>query len=250
MLLIISSMIASILLLFSMTIVSSTPLASFNEIPGLCAIHFSPRNVEHQETAAHYCTEVNIRNTSTAHSKSSGTLFQCALFDSPEENAKLIGIEYIIPENMFVSLSATEKQLWHSHTYEVKSGQLGTIGANQTVENELMKKLVSTYGKIFHLWQVQHDPIPIGIPELMMALTADGQARPELLKNEDHIVGSTLQERKKRREDIPVPKKVEGADNWMTTGKAPYLVLKQQDMNKSQFGDVKIGGRDRSKANP
>jgi hypothetical protein len=38
-----------------------------------------------------------------------------------------------------------------------------------------MQKLVNTYGKTWHLWQVDRgDPLPYGPPSLMMSLTADG----------------------------------------------------------------------------
>jgi hypothetical protein len=45
---------------------------------------------------------------------------QCAIFDSPEADARLIGVEYIISEKLFNTLSDEEKKLWHSHDYEVK----------------------------------------------------------------------------------------------------------------------------------
>jgi hypothetical protein len=51
-------------------------------------------------------------------------VFQCIIFDSPLKNAKLIGIEYIIPEEIFKTLPADEKVLWHSHKHEVASGLL------------------------------------------------------------------------------------------------------------------------------
>ncbi len=49
---------------------------------------------------------------------------QCAIFDSPEADARLIGVEYIISEKLFDTLSDEEKKLWHSHEYEVKGGIL------------------------------------------------------------------------------------------------------------------------------
>jgi hypothetical protein len=44
---------------------------------------------------------------------------QCVIYDSDEPNARLIGIEYIISENVFKTLNEQEKRYWHSHKYEV-----------------------------------------------------------------------------------------------------------------------------------
>ena len=40
---------------------------------------------------------------------------QCVIYDSPNSNARLIGIEYIISAKLFEQLPAEEKQYWHSH---------------------------------------------------------------------------------------------------------------------------------------
>jgi hypothetical protein len=44
---------------------------------------------------------------------------QCIIYDSADNNARLIGIEYIISRRLFESLPEEEKKLWHSHQYEV-----------------------------------------------------------------------------------------------------------------------------------
>jgi hypothetical protein len=76
------------------------------------------------------------------------------IYDSEGPNAKLIGIEYIISENLYKTLPEEEKKLWHSHIYEIKSGALVGPGLPDVAEKEVMKKLVNTYGKTFHTWQV------------------------------------------------------------------------------------------------
>ncbi|KAF2809163.1 DUF1264-domain-containing protein [Mytilinidion resinicola] len=60
----------------------------------------------------HYCAHLNE------------DVRQCILYDSPEKNARLIGIEYMISPRLFATLDAEEKKLWHSHVFEVKSGML------------------------------------------------------------------------------------------------------------------------------
>ena len=49
---------------------------------------------------------------------------QCLIYDSPKENARLIGIEYMISPRLYNDLPTSERKLWHSHKFEVKSGML------------------------------------------------------------------------------------------------------------------------------
>jgi len=49
----------------------------------------------------------------------------------------------------------------------------------------LLLQIAKTYGKVFHFWQFDKgDTLPIGPPQLMMAITADGQLNPELAAGE------------------------------------------------------------------
>ena len=41
-----------------------------------------------------------------------------------------------------------EKRYWHSHQFEVKSGQMSAPGIPQPVEHELMKKLVNPTARL------------------------------------------------------------------------------------------------------
>ncbi len=93
-------------------------------------------------------------------------LHQCVIFDRNEPNARLIGIEYITSADRFRRLPAEEKRLWHSHHYEVKSGQLIAPGIPQLAERAYSEDLVSTYGKTFHTWQYDRDDFPYGVPQL------------------------------------------------------------------------------------
>jgi hypothetical protein len=76
------------------------------------------------------------------------------VYDSEGPNAKLIGIEYIITDNLYKTLPEDEKKLWHSHIYEIKGGSLVGPRLAEAAEKEALKKLVNTYGKTFHTWQV------------------------------------------------------------------------------------------------
>ncbi len=73
------------------------------------------------------------------------------------------GIEYIISSRLFEGLPAEEKKLWHSHKFEVSSGLLYAPEVPTFLEDIEMQKLVDTYGKTFHTWQVDRgDTLPLG----------------------------------------------------------------------------------------
>ncbi|KAI5240245.1 DUF1264-domain-containing protein [Aureobasidium subglaciale] len=120
----------------------------------------------HVETN-HYCAHVNDE------------VRQCLLYDSPEKNARLIGIEYMISARLYETLDQEERKLWHSHVFEVKSGMLlmpRPTGIPEAVwevaENKEMEEVVTLYGKVFHLWQTDKGhKLPLGQPQLMTSFT-------------------------------------------------------------------------------
>ncbi len=95
----------------------------------LCAFHFYAYDMSRQVEAHHYCTHYNQ------------DMRQCAIFDSPEADARLIGVEYIISEKLFDTLSDEEKKLWHSHDYEVKGGILFMPGVPKALERKELEEV-------------------------------------------------------------------------------------------------------------
>lgn len=180
----------------------------------VCGLHFYNGDMGRQVIAYHYCSHL------------SDDLMQCVIYDSDRKEARLIGIEYIISARLFTTLPEEEKQLWHSHNFEVKSGLLTAPGLPQEDEKKLMKTLVGTYGKTWHTWQIDRgDKLPLGIPQLMMGFTADGQARQSLVDERDRNDGSSTAEKKARRADIPDAAIETGANAWQK-GPAVQLELK------------------------
>ena len=179
------------------------PLEALNAY--LDGFHFYSGRMQQQMEAHHYCAMLNEE------------LIQCVIYDGNVKDAKLMGVEYIVSERLFRTLPEDEKKLWHSHVHEVKSGQLIAPGIPQAAEHALMKKLVGTYGKTFHTWHTdrQHT-LPIGVPQLMMGFTADGQADPAMVAARDRRFDIRSEERKKERQDIPAPAIVPGADAWQS----------------------------------
>ena len=167
---------------------SEAPLRSIHA--HVCGFHFYNGEPQRQVIAHHYCSHRGEE------------FLQCVIYDSDKSDARLIGIEYIISEKLFQTLPEEEKKLWHSHVYEVKSGSLIAPRLPDLAENEL-KKLIGTYGKTWHTWQVDRgDQLPLGIPKLMMGFTADGQANPQMVANRDKGYGISSEEKKKARANI------------------------------------------------
>lgn len=168
----------------------------------LDGFHFYADDLGHQMGARHYCAQM------------SEEFIQCVIYDANTKDAKLMGIEYIVSERLFSSLSEEEKRLWHSHHYEVTSGALVIPGVPGPAEHAVMEQLVTTYGKTWHTWDTAKSQLPVGIPGLMMGFTADGQLRPELRKERDEQLGISAEEKRESRRDIPVPRVVPGANGW------------------------------------
>ncbi|KAK6125304.1 hypothetical protein DH2020_040952 [Rehmannia glutinosa] len=72
-------------------------------------------------------------------------------------DARLIGLEYIVSEEMFLTLPDEEKRFWHSHEFEVKSGVLFMPGVPGAIQRQDLEKVAKTYGKVIHFWQVDRD---------------------------------------------------------------------------------------------
>lgn len=169
----------------------------------LDGFHFHNGRMAMQMEAHHYCAVLNEE------------VIQCVIYDGNQRDAKLMGVEYIISGRLFATLPAEEKALWHSHVHEVKSGQLVAPGIPEAAEHALMEKLAGTYGKTWHTWHTDMDAtLPLGVPQLMMGFTADGQADPAMVAARDQRLGVDSAENRARRRDIAAPPVDPAADAW------------------------------------
>lgn len=147
---------------------------------------------------------------------------QCLLYDSPEKNARLIGVEYMITPNLYDTLPSEERKYWHSHVFEVKSGMLimpgptapGASQAWEAAETQEMKHVVELYGKVYHLWQTDRgDALPFGEPQLMTSFTGEGQFDFETeVGGRDRRFGVDHKRKAELRKDIEEHEVREGCD--------------------------------------
>ena len=190
---------------------SKKPINAMSEY--LNGFHFYADDMGRQVEANHFCTHL------------SEDFHQCVIYDSGQSDAKLIGIEYIVSERVFKTLPSQEKRLWHSHNYEVKSGELIAPRVPNIAENAFMTDLVTTYGKTWHTWQIDRDhTFPMGIPQLMMGFTQDGQVNQSMVDSRDKRFSVSTSAEKKNRDNISMTTPAAGANAW-ESGKTVQLTL-------------------------
>jgi hypothetical protein len=169
----------------------------------LDGFHFYNGRPDLQMEAHHYCSVLDE------------DVIQCVIYDGNAADARIMGVEYIVSARVFAELPQEEKAFWHSHVHEVKSGQLVAPGLPDAAERELMEKLVGTYGKTWHTWHSDLDKsLPLGVPQLMMGFTADGQADPGMVDERDRRIGIDSARKRADRQDIESPPIDPGADAW------------------------------------
>jgi hypothetical protein len=161
-----------------------------------CGIHLAKANAKLQIVTQHYCAAHTSEGEDDA-------MFQCVLFDSASQNARLLGVEYIITDARYRRLSVAEKKYWHPHTYEVLAGGLIAPGMEPEKEREFMRTILTTWGKAWHTWPDPQSSVPVGEPLLIWSLTGDGQADEAVIAKRDREFGvSTGKVRARRLEEF------------------------------------------------
>ncbi|KAL0570934.1 hypothetical protein V5O48_011018 [Marasmius crinis-equi] len=186
----------------------------FRPVKSICA-HLNAFHVHANDTRRfvetnHYCAHLNE------------DVRQCILYDSPEPNARLIGIEYMITPKLYDTLPQEERRYWHSHVFEVKSGMLimpqptlVPTSAWEVAETKEMEDVIHLYGKVYHLWQTDRGhKVPLGGPQLMTSFTASDQFDFEKeVGKRDEKFGSDWRRKEEIRKDIEEPKVHPDADH-------------------------------------
>ncbi|CAH9055583.1 unnamed protein product, partial [Cuscuta europaea] len=107
----------------------------------VCTFALYSHDMNRQIETHHYATRLNQH------------FLQCAVYDSDHSPARLIGVEYIISENIYETLSKDEQKLWHSHAYEIKAGLWVNPRIPEMLVRPDLENLVKTYGKFWCTWQ-------------------------------------------------------------------------------------------------
>lgn len=189
-----------------------------NHVNFFCGFHVAKKNPEFQVATMHYC---GMRG------EGEHEMMQCLLYDSATPGAKLLGVEYMVPDKLFRSMPEEEKKYWHPHTYEVLGGQLVAPAMDDEAEIEFMKFLLTTWGKSWHTWPDPASPMPLGEPVLMWAVTGDGQADNAMVAERDKQLGVSTASLQAQRTDsigyevpqVPQPRSVSAIGRqWTASG--------------------------------
>ena len=129
----------------------------------------------------------------------------------------------MISAALYKTLDSSERKLWHSHVFEVKSGMLILPGPEglptgiwEEAETKEMEQVIGLYGKTYHFWQVDRgDKLPLGEAQLMMSLTKEDQVPGfgELLGERDSRYKVSSAQKKEKRAYIEEPEIHEDADS-------------------------------------
>lgn len=97
-------------------------------------------------TMHHYCREM-------------GNVTMCLMFDSDGAQARLVGVEPIIPAAQWKALSAGERSKWHPHRPEIESGNIKLIGVPPDQAAKIAESVKGTYGESIFFWR-SGGPVP------------------------------------------------------------------------------------------
>jgi hypothetical protein len=125
-------------------------------------------------------------------------VLQCVVFHG--SGPKLLGVEYIITDRLYRQLPLEEKAYWHPHTHEVLAGHLVAPGLPSDREDELLRDLVTTWGKTWQTWPDPATDLPEGEPLLLWSITRDGQLDRELLNRRDLRLNVSTRANRARRQ--------------------------------------------------
>jgi len=151
------------------------PKAPLNELIGcplaFAGVHLMKDDPAESRVAYHFCKPVN------------GKCNQCVLYDGTGPDAKLIGVEYLVPDDVYQLMPAEEKSFWHDHKFEVDEGLLKSLTQTGDEEKKTLAAVRTMWGKVFHTW-VDGETYPRGPARLFWSVT--GQA-PFVLSDKAEI---------------------------------------------------------------
>jgi len=158
--------------------------------------HAMKDHPSHTMEAHHFCRAGNEE------------FMQCVIFDANTTNANMVGIEYIISERLYETLSPEERLLWHPHNFEILSGQLVAPGLPDVAEHAFLEKKINSYGKTWHTWDTEapeQKTLPLGPPMLAWSFNADKELDPLVVQERDKRMNLDSARKREGRQDM-IPK--------------------------------------------
>jgi len=151
---------------------------------------------------------------------------QCATYDGIGSNSSLVGIELIIGNDTFASLSDDERGFWYPHSFNILNGLLVLPDVPADEELTVLASLINTYAKSIHFWQPDSD-FPSGIPKLFYGIEREDQIDSSVADELDRQLNlpTTWQERIQQRKSLVAAPTLAGAGNCDASVTDPQFVL-------------------------
>jgi hypothetical protein len=108
------------------------------------------------EIAHHYCKPVT------------GGVIECQLYDSDAPDARLVGIETIVPDKVWATFPASEQALWHYHKVELAKIHATLPGLSPAEQAKVIASILPTYGKVWVIWDPLANANPVGQPTVVV----------------------------------------------------------------------------------
>jgi hypothetical protein len=106
------------------------------------------------EIAHHWCKNV------------SANLIECQLYDSDTPNARLVGVETIVPATVWQTFSPQEQAMWHYHKVELQKIHATLPDTPTDQQAAVIASIAPTYGKVYILWDPMSSNNPTGQPSV------------------------------------------------------------------------------------
>jgi hypothetical protein len=117
------------------------PIAHVTHCPlAFAGAHLPSNRSGYPRTAYHFCKSLDEQ------------LSQCILYDGPGPNARLIGVEYLVSDEVYRQMPAEEQLYWHDHTYEVDAGLLSSPAQSRSEARATLAQVRTLWGKVYYTW--------------------------------------------------------------------------------------------------
>ncbi|KAI9127098.1 hypothetical protein K1719_001657 [Acacia pycnantha] len=190
-----------------------------------CSFAIFSHDMSRQIETHHFCSRL------------SQDFLQCVVYASNEPKAPLLGVEYVVSDNIFETFPPEEQKLWHSHAYEIKSGLWVNPRVPEMIAKPELENFAKTYGKFWCTWQFDRgDKLPMGAPALMMSPqpVIPGIVRPDLLRERDVKYGISHESLQSSRMEIEEPEMISPiADYWKQHGKGFAIDFEETEMKRT-----------------
>jgi Protein of unknown function (DUF1264) len=77
---------------------------------------------------------------------------QCLIFDGPGPEARLIGVEYLVSDEVYRRMPDEERIYWHDHRYDGDASLLTSPTRSGAAEAATLAKVRTRWGKVYHTW--------------------------------------------------------------------------------------------------